>query len=156
MRGIGWRKCRRHFLLIKKPAGMGDGARGEEGNAAFASEPFPSSPRHGFRVVSNRFKNNYFARIQILLFFCESFLFFIKRSFLPSSFLQKKHAPYFGSCFFIISSAVPLMVLLGSSSSAASAYSLFLFSQRVFSASIPPADRGLPFCASSSSGRLIQ
>ena len=34
------------FVIV--PAGKGDGARGEEGNAAFASEPFPSSPRHGF------------------------------------------------------------------------------------------------------------
>ncbi|KXB68475.1 hypothetical protein HMPREF1863_00188, partial [Aedoeadaptatus coxii] len=34
------------FVIV--PAGKGDGARGEEGNAAFASEPFPSSPRKDY------------------------------------------------------------------------------------------------------------
>ena len=41
------RKMPKAFFVIV-PAGKGDGARGEEGNAAFASEPFPSSLRKDY------------------------------------------------------------------------------------------------------------
>ena len=63
---------------------------------------------------------------------------------------------FYSPCLFNISSAVPWMVILGSSSSAASQYNPFRFSQRASRASIPPAERGLPFCANSSKGLLIQ
>ena len=54
MNAIQCGKCRRHFLLIKKPARMGEG-----GNAAFASEPFPHSPRQDLEGDVDFFKEVY-------------------------------------------------------------------------------------------------
>ena len=59
MNAIQCGKCRRHFLLIKKPARMGEGVRGEGGNAAFASEPFPPSPRQDLEGDVDFFKEVY-------------------------------------------------------------------------------------------------
>ena len=75
------------FVIV--PAGKGDGARGEEGNAAFASEPFPSSLDMVFGLYETELKR-YFLREYIFLKVCSEDYFLKRKAFILTIFRGKE------------------------------------------------------------------